>query len=202
MENNYEVWKIKGHIVEYYDDIHEYICDGLILPSITQIIGTKFRHKYDGVPKQLLELASERGTMIHKAIELYCKNGYDDSRFHEVRNFKFLEEKYNFKVIDNEVPVILFKDNIPIACGRLDLVLEYEEKYTIADIKTTSVLDKEYLAYQLNLYRIAYQQCYDKRIEALEGVHLRQDVRKFIDIPIKEDMVFKLVDEYLEREEK
>ena len=98
------------------------------------------------------------------------------------------------------MPVILFKGGEPIAAGRLDLVISMDGKTGLADIKRTSALDKEYLAYQLNMYRIAYQQCYDRDITFLKGVHLRENVRKVVDIPINEDMTKKLVNQYLEIE--
>ena len=168
----------------------------MILPSITQILKIKFGHKYDDVPKEVLSRAADKGTAVHKAIEDYCKLGLDSDLL-ELRNFKFLQKQYKFEVLDNEVPVVLFKDDIPVACGRLDLVLKIGNDVGLGDIKRTSVLDKEYLAYQLNLYRIAYQQCYDKEITFLKGVHLRKDIRKFVDIPINEKLAQKLVEEYI-----
>ena len=50
------------------------------------------------------------------AIEAWCKFGVE-SDLPEVRNFKFLQMKYGFRVLDNEVPVILFNDDEPIAAG-------------------------------------------------------------------------------------
>ena len=191
-----DTWNIKGHTIEYIDECHLYLVDGVILPSITQILKIKFGHKYDDVPKEVLSRAADKGTAVHKAIEDYCKLGLDSDLL-ELRNFKFLQKQYKFEVLDNEVPVVLFKDDIPVACGRLDLVLKIGNDVGLGDIKRTSVLDKEYLAYQLNLYRIAYQQCYDKEITFLKGVHLREDRRKFVDIPINEKLAQKLVEEYI-----
>lgn len=191
-----DTWNIKGHTIEYIDECHLYLSDGVILPSITQILKIKFGHKYDDVPKEVLSRAADKGTAVHKAIEDYCKLGLDSDLL-ELRNFKFLQKQYKFEVLDNEVPVVLFKDDIPVACGRLDLVLKIGNDVGLGDIKRTSVLDKEYLAYQLNLYRIAYQQCYDKEITFLKGVHLKEDKRKFVDIPINEKLAQKLVEEYI-----
>lgn len=33
---------IAGHTLEYYDEDHVYICDGIVVPSITQILKVKF----------------------------------------------------------------------------------------------------------------------------------------------------------------
>ena len=190
---------IAGHTLEYYDEDHVYICDGIIVPSITQILKLKFGNKYNGVNRTVLNRAAEKGTEVHEAIENYCKHG-TESDLVEVRNFKFLQKQYGFNVLDNEIPVILFKDDEPVAAGRLDLVLEMDGKIGGGDIKRTSTLDKNYLGYQLNLYRIAYMQCYDVAWEFLKGVHLRENVRKFIEIPINEQLAWDLVEEYLKGE--
>ena len=191
----YESWDIKGHSLEYFDSEHQYLVDGVCVDSITQILKIKFGNKYDGVNRVVLNRAAEKGTEVHEAIEDYCKNGTERDLV-ELRNFKFLQKQYGFNVLDNEVSVILFKDDEPIAAGRLDLVLEMDGKIGGGDIKRTSALDKNYLAYQLNRYRIAYLQCYGLAWESLKGVHLRENVRKFIDIPINEQLAWGLVEEY------
>lgn len=194
-----ETWEIKGYIVEYIDETHQYLVDGICVPSITQILKIKFGNKYNNVNDNVLKNASEKGTQVHEAIEKLCKTG-EVEELKEVKNFMFLQKHYKFEVIDNEVPVILFKNDKPIACGRLDLVLKIDDLIGGGDIKRTCVLDKEYLAYQLNLYRIAYKQCYDIDWKFLKGLHLREDVRKFVDIPINEEMAWNLVEKYLEKE--
>lgn len=197
----HDTWEIKGHTVEFIEDEHIYLCDGIILPSITQILKIKFGNKYDGIPKEVLERASEKGNRVHKAIEEFEQYNFNDIGCTELRNYKFLKKHYKFECLNNEVPIILFKDNKPVACGRLDLVLQEQGEVGLGDIKRTSVLDKEYLAYQLNLYRIAYQQCYDTEITFLRGVHLRDSVRKYITIPINEEVAMSLLEEFLESRE-
>lgn len=189
---------INGHTLEYIDDTHTYIVDGVIVPSITQMLKIKFGGKYNGVSRVTLDNAAAKGTEVHEAIERYCRSG-EDSKLKEVRNFMFLQKHYRFSALNNEVPVILFRDGEPIAAGRLDLVIkEWNEdiKIGLADIKRTATLDKNYLAYQLNLYRIAYMQCYGGKIDFLRGIHLRDDTRKYVDIPINEAAAWELVDLY------
>lgn len=190
-------WKIKNHVLEYIDSTHTYICDGEIIPSITQIMKIKFGNKYDGVGKDVLTKAAQKGTAVHEAIELYCKTG-EVKDLKEVKNFIFLQKHYGFEVLDNEVPILLFKDNKPIAAGRLDLELDVSGNICIGDIKRTATLDKEYLTYQLNLYRIGYQQSYDKEVKYLSGLHLRENKRKYVNIAINEEKAMELVEEYLE----
>lgn len=190
-----ECINIKGYDLEYIDDIHCYLVDGVIVPSITQMLKSKFGNKYDDVSKATLQRAAELGTATHKAIEDYCVQGIEDDS-QELYNFKFLMNQYNFTVLANEVPVILFDDGEPMAAGRLDLVLSIDGEIGLADIKRTSVLDKEYLAHQLNLYRLAYQQCYDKEVKFLKGIHLREDKRKFINIPINEIFIHNFIKDW------
>ena len=192
-------WEIAGHTLEFVDDIHIYLVDGIVVPSVSKILRYKFPNKYDNVDKRVLERAAAKGTEIHEAIEKLCKTGEIDD-FKEVKNFIFLQKQYNFEVLDNEVPLIIFLDNKPVAAGRLDLDLKINDEEGLGDIKRTSVLDKEHLAYQLNLYRIGFQQSYNKDIKFLRGLHLRDDVRKFVNIPINEEMAINLLKDFLESE--
>ena len=201
--------KLNGHDFEYFDDTHTYLVDGVIVPSITQILKYKFGKKYEGIDKDVLKRAADAGTKVHEAIEALCcfereEGGTitpHEGSLPELRNFCFLRSRYQFKVIENEVPVILQKDGKVIGAGRLDLVLEMDGKIGGADIKRTSTLDKEYLAYQLNLYRIAYRQTYGIEWEFLRGVHLRNDVRKFVTIPIREPQIWEFLNEWEEHNE-
>ena len=191
-----ETYEIKDGLLEYIDETHTYIYNGIVLPSITQILSVRFGRKYDGIPIQVLERAAEKGTALHKAIENFEKYGIEGD-VPELRNYKFLKRMHGFQCIGNEEPVVLFDDDgEAVACGRLDLVINDGGRIGLADIKRTATLDKEYLAYQLNLYRIAYQQCYGVKIEFLRGIHLRNEVRKYICLPINEDLAKTILDDY------
>ena len=189
-----ELFKLKCGDLEYYDDEHLYLFEGVILPSVTEIIGKKF-NDYAGVPKDVLNRAAERGTKVHKQIENFCKSGVDDGST-AIRHFKFLQNQYNFEVLDNELPLVIFKDDIPVACGRLDMTIEMDGRVGIADIKTCSALNKPKIAYQLNMYRLGLMQSYGVQAEFLKIIHIRDNVRKFIDMPINEEETYKLIEEY------
>nr|DAJ37778.1 MAG TPA: Mitochondrial genome maintenance exonuclease 1, DNA complex, DNA exonuclease [Caudoviricetes sp.] len=196
-----ETFYIKGGTLEYFDDTHTYLYDGLILPSVTQILGVKYRNDYASVPPAVLNNAAQRGTEVHKAIENFNVSDYDDGS-EAVRNFKFLQKQYGFEVLDSELPLVIFKDDFPIACGRLDMTMLIDGQIGIADIKTVSALNKEKIAYQLNLYRIGLMQSYGVDAKFLKIIHLRDGIRKVIDCPVNEKMTWELIEQYMESVEK
>lgn len=187
---------IRGVELEFIEDEHLYVADGIIVPSVSEILSVRFGHKYDGVPKDALARAAQRGTEIHAGIETYVKSDGKDGRgIREVRDFRFLSKMYGFKPVKSEVPVILWKDGEPAAAGRLDLVLDYYG-LCLADIKTTATLDKEYLAYQLNLYAMGYEQSYGEKVERIVGIHLRDGKRRVVDLPLDEQIAKEIWNEY------
>lgn len=197
-----ESWDLNGYTLEYDDDTHTYIVDGVIVPSVTQVLKVKFGGMYNSVAPEVLKKAGERGTAVHKSIEDYCTKGIDLGTT-EVRHFRFLKSYYDLKPVKNEIPIIVCKDDIPVTAGRLDMIIDKGDDRAVADIKTTSTLNKEYLAYQLNLYRIGVLQCYPYLgdITKLYGIHIREDKRKLVEIPVNEGIAWDIIDEY-EREVK
>lgn len=189
-----ESCNIKGGTLEYIDESHTYIYNGVILPSVTQCLKKRFGGKYDGIPAEIMKRASERGTRVHKAIEEYVKKNLENYGVEEFRNYKFLEKHYKFKAVESELPVVLFKNGVPVCAGRLDLILKIKNEYAVADVKTTSTLDKNYLAYQLNIYRVALAQCYNWNITKLYGLHIRTDKRKLVEIPINEELINEIIE--------
>lgn len=196
-----ETFSIKGGTLEYFDETHTYLYDGIMLPSVTQILGVKYKNDYASVPPAVLNNAAKRGTAVHKAIENFNVSGYDDGS-EAVRNFKFLQKQYGFEVLDSELPIVLFKNDMPIACGRLDMTMLIDGQTGIADIKTVSTLNKEKIAYQLNLYRIGLMQSYGVDAQFLKIIHIRDGIRKVIDSPVNEDVTWELIDKFLEENEK
>lgn len=199
MNKEYECWKIKDGYLEYIDETHTYLYNGIEIPSVTTLMQVRFGNKYKGISKEVLNKAAQRGTNIHNTIENFYKNNIDNTECKELRNMKFLQKHHRFEVVDNEIPVVIFRDGKPICAGRLDLVLEIDGKLGLGDIKTTSSLDLDYLAYQLNLYKIGFEQCYEKEISFLKGIHLRGDTRKIRELLIDHNIAWKMIDEYLER---
>lgn len=56
---------------------HEYRVDGVVVPSVTQVLEASGLSDVSMIPKDLLERASAFGKAAHKAIELYSKGTLD-----------------------------------------------------------------------------------------------------------------------------
>lgn len=186
-------WEINGGVLEYIDDTHTYLFNGVVVPSVTQLLQKKFGSKYDGVPKAVLERAAERGTALHKAIEDYEGQGIETNLI-ELHNWIALKAEHELQVMGNELPVVLFRDGEAVAAGRCDLFLANQGVFGLGDIKRTYRLDREYLKYQLNIYRVAFMQSYGVEIDFLRGIHLREEICKCVEIPIDETLVNEILD--------
>lgn len=193
-----ETWNLGKFVIEYWEDTHEYLVNGVILPSITTILKKKFGNKYNNVSPEILRKASEKGTNMHQTIQDYEEEGIDDLGSVELQNYKFLKKHYGWRVVYSEIPVVLSINDEPIAVGRLDQIIEIDGEAGVNDLKRTSIFDKEYVAYQTNLYKIAYEQTYGVKLSFVSGTHLRDDKRKFYKLPVDEEKALELVKEYLD----
>lgn len=189
-----ETWVINGRTIEFDPENHIYLVDGVIVPSVTEILKSKF-NDYAFVSRAVLEQASARGTALHKAIELYETTG-QESDLREFRNYLFLKKHIGFTNISNELPVIYEENGRVLYAGQLDQIIEMNGEPGINDFKRVSAPNKEKIAYQLNLYKIAYEQSYHKQIKNLSFMQLREDTRRYIPLPINEQSAKELLKNY------
>lgn len=187
-----ETWELNNHTLEYDDEGHIYIVDGIIVPSVTQILSKHF-NDYKGVSPDILERAANKGTALHSAIENYEKTGHT-SDLQEFKDYLFLKKIKCFENIANEIPIIFFDGDDCKFAGRLDQVIKINGVYGINDFKRVSAPNREKICYQLNLYRLGYMQTYKKNIEHLSFMQLKDGKRKFVSLPINEELSIKLLD--------
>ena len=183
--------------VKFDEASHTYTIDNKRILSVTTLLKLDNPHKYEGIPEQTLAKASEKGTEVHNAIECYEKYGLEREDLQEFRDYKWLKKTFGFNVIGSELMVRYKYLDVQII-GTTDLVISYKGGLALADIKRTSALDKEYLAKQLNLYRLAFQQTFCEPIEHLVGIHLREGKRKFIELPINQDLAEDIIRRHID----
>ncbi len=58
-------------------ELHQYSVNGRIVPSVTQILAGVGLSDYDDVPRHILEVAQERGSIVHTYIEWYERGVLD-----------------------------------------------------------------------------------------------------------------------------
>ena len=147
-------------MLEFLEAEHLYLLDGVIIPSVSEILHFIFPDKYKGVPAEVLSKKAEYGTKVHEAIEVLEKTGevieLDYIQKASLEQYLRLKEKYGIEVIEQE-EMIHFEDKY---AGRFDMIAYVKEDYSLCDIKTTAELDYEYLSWQLSLYAYAYKRMY------------------------------------------
>ena len=179
--------------IEYLDEEHIYLCNGVIIPSVSQILHLVFPDKYKNVNKKILNAKAKYGTELHNYIEQY-ENGVITQKLNYIQEASFnqylrLKNKYKIEVIEQE-KIVNYKN---IYAGRYDMIANVNGSYSLCDIKTTAELDKEYLSWQLSLYGYASK----KKFEKLYAIWLpKEDLGKLVEIERKTK---KEIKELLER---
>lgn len=182
-----KTYEYENYTLEFDDEAHRYIVNGIITPSVSKLLSLKF-DDYPNVPKAVLQSAADRGTEMHKAIEVYEKTG-KTADLQEFRNYLFLKKHFKIENVENELPVAYFEDGLPIFAGTIDQVCRINGVLAINDFKRVSAPNKEKIAYQINLYRLAYNQTFGVEVKALSFMQLRESVRKFTQLPINEEVI-------------
>ena len=187
-------WTINGHTLEFDAESHIYLCDGCIVPSVSKILKSRF-DDYANVPRHIIEQASEKGTELHKAIELYEKTGAE-SELLEFKNYLFIKKHFGIKNISNELPIIYEERGKVLYAGQLDQIIEIDGQLGINDFKRVSAPNKEKITLQVNLYKLGFEQSYHKHITKLSFMQLLENTRKFIALPINEKATKELLKNY------
>ena len=158
-------------MIEFLEEPHLYLVDGVLVKSVTQILQLIFPDKYKGIDKGILNKKAEFGTIGHSIIEhLDLKKAESvqkqllniENKDLEVciREYLRLIQKYKIEPKEHELKVS-YKHTY---AGTLDLIANVNGIESLCDIKFTTELDKEYLSWQLGMYQLAkgikYDKCY------------------------------------------
>ena len=162
--------------IEFIEDGHLYLLNGIIIPSVSAIIQDG---SYDSIPAHILEYAAERGTAVHLAAEMIDKNKKHNL---EIEFMPWLiqyllfqrEYAYGWDCIESVVHTNKF-------AGTIDRIGTYNGKILIADIKTTSKLYEKKIALQLAGYIKAHAEQNNNKITDYLGavIWLKKDAWEF-----------------------
>lgn len=140
---------LKDNII-FDENTHTYTYNGKVLKPITTFLGElNLSPNYAGANTELLEKSKNRGNAIHKEIEDYIKFGTDTKSKVLMHFVRWLEDN-ELTVIDSEYIVYSIDE---LLAGKVDLLLKDKNgNIIIADIKTTSTIHTDSVAWQLSFY--------------------------------------------------
>lgn len=140
---------LKFSDVVFNETEHTYTLGDKLLHGITPVVEKYIcEGKYDGIPAIVLAKAAQRGTTIHKEIELEL-SGFS-SAYVSPETKAFLAATIGYNFIASEY---LVSDNEYFA-SKIDIV---DGNFNLYDIKTTSRLDEEYVSWQLSIYAYLFE---------------------------------------------
>ena len=164
---------------------HTYTLNDRQLSGITSIIHRYiFPDMYSGVSQSVLNKAAERGSRIHDIISMWFAGVVSDKDVEDIKPFVDATKDINFVASE-----YLVSDE-DIVASSIDLVA-YDKGYVLYDVKTTSVLNIEYLQWQLSIYAYLFEKQNNTKVLRLGAIHLRDGKCAICDID-------RLPDEYVE----
>ena len=151
--------------IKFDEILHKYTVDGKEVISVTQLLQKhKITPSYDAVDKELLRVASERGTLIHEEVENWIENnetGFTEEA-EKICDFLFERADENTKILSEQM---VAND---VVAGRFDVLYTHDKKLVLTDIKTGNTKHLFGWSWQLSLYKYLYEKMYGKEIDSLE----------------------------------
>lgn len=156
-------------MLEFLENEHIYLKNGILVKSVTQILQLIFPDKYKNINSKILEKKSIFGTIGHEIIEHLDVNNPDivkktissiQNKDLEIciREYVRLCKTFKIEPLEHEKRVS-YKY---LYAGTLDLIANVDNIESLCDIKFTAELDKEYLAWQLGMYALALRKEFKK----------------------------------------
>lgn len=167
--------------VRFDQEQHRYFLGVAELSGITGFLKKLvFPDKYKDIPQWILDRAASNGTLIHESIELLDGGFHPAEMSDELKSYQRIKKENNLTTVANEYIVT---DKEHFASG-IDLVLTNDkEEIILADIKTTSVLDKEYVSWQLSIYAYLFEmQNPSLKADKLFVIWLRGDKSEYAEV--------------------
>ena len=154
--------------------------DGLIIPSVTQILDKVFGTGLEGAPLKFIERAAAKGSAIHEEINKYLIKGLtlDNALFEETIAFIKWATKNTVDIFFGESEKILYFDSDTPFAGTCDWV----HKTSLYDFKTSKTADKKQRKmwqYQLSFYFYALKKL-GYKLDKMSVLHIVGDKCKEI----------------------
>lgn len=143
-----------GYIVDFDENTHSYSVNGDIAKlSVTELLAKhKLSPDYSVVDREILEKSAMRGRIIHKDLENVAKNGtYKAETPEGDKLYEYLSNYRSMAQLIAEKPMGMIWNDKLIIGGTPDLIILMQNSSIIIDHKTTSVIHKKAVAWQLSI---------------------------------------------------
>lgn len=124
--------------IEFDEINHIYRIEGIIIPSVTQIINGIGLIKFYGISPEILERKAEIGRYVHTACEFYDQDNLNMDTLHtELKGYLdgWIKFKTDFKFEPIEIELMLFHPTYRFA-GRIDRIGLIGKDKVLIDIKS------------------------------------------------------------------
>lgn len=158
-------------MIEYLENEHIYLYNGIIIPSVSKILNYIFPDKYKNIPADILQNKAHYGTKLHELVQITDQEqitDYDTLKLkiehitflqeNSIKEYLKLKKEHNIEIVNQE-QIVCYKG---LYAGRFDKDGFVNKKSALIDLKTTAELDKEYLSWQLSYYELANGKKYNK----------------------------------------
>ena len=138
-----------NHEIKFDEVSHAYTLNGVVLPSVTQIMKRLSQEYYTDINPQVIINAGKRGTKVHQAIELYETMGvYDEQVKDYVLQYLRVKSAYKFTPLKQELML-----TNGVYCGTVDMIATMNDKLVLIDLKATSKINDILVEVQLAGYK-------------------------------------------------
>lgn len=184
---------VKSNVI-FDQQAHTYTTpEGVCLQGITGMLERQlFPDKYAGVPDYVMKRAAERGSFVHEVCELIDDLGIEHES-EEGKGYKELKSRYR---LCHEASEYLVSDDEHFASCIDKVYRESDTEFSLADIKTTYKLDKEYVKWQLSVYAYFFElQNPGAKVKRLFAIWLRGKIAELAEVErIPDEVIKKLLE--------
>lgn len=174
----------------FCEENHTYTSESRQYRGITGILNKYlFPDKYKDIPEAILEKAKQRGVACHNQMEMWINGlAYDIQNDEVVKMQNLLAGR---KFTHSELLISDYKN----FATKIDAVEESDDGVILWDWKTTSILDKEYLSWQLSICAYFYELNFDKKVTQLMAGYITEKEVDIVPIVrIEDEHVIALLD--------
>lgn len=159
----------------FYEDFHEYVLDGVTVPSVSELLEPLRDREYSHVPPRILEEAAERGTEVHTATEM-IDNGkefeFPEEWFGYLEAYQSFLREHEVEWTATEKPLGSRKYGY---AGTVDRIGKIDGASALLDIKTTSKIHDKLVIPQLTFYNLLAEENGFPGIERFFILQLKKD---------------------------